>query len=121
MVSLRVSLAAIYAVAATVLAATPPPIRSTSPIVTLDRGTFIGTTANGINKFLGIPFAQPPSVVDFGSALSSLTDPPNRQSWRPALPSAQTVWLLRWQTQCHCVRSYMPPTSSPAGASGRAT
>ncbi|KAF8264823.1 Alpha/Beta hydrolase protein, partial [Lactarius quietus] len=42
------------------------------PTVTLDRGTFIGTTANGTNMFLGIPFAHPPSVLDFGSALRSL-------------------------------------------------
>ncbi|KAF8261988.1 carotenoid ester lipase precursor [Lactarius quietus] len=56
---LRVSFLAICATASTVLA-TPPPIPSASPIVTLDKGEFIGTTANGINKFLGIPFAQPP-------------------------------------------------------------
>ncbi|KAH9970754.1 Alpha/Beta hydrolase protein [Lactifluus volemus] len=30
------------------------------PTVTLDNGAFIGTTSDGINKFLGIPFAQPP-------------------------------------------------------------
>ncbi|KAI9454054.1 Alpha/Beta hydrolase protein [Lactarius psammicola] len=59
MASLRVSLVAICAAAATVLAATTP-LPSAPPIVTLDRGTFIGTTANGLNKFLGIPFAQPP-------------------------------------------------------------
>ncbi|KAH9970755.1 carotenoid ester lipase precursor [Lactifluus volemus] len=28
--------------------------------VKLDNGTFIGTTSNGITKFLGIPFAKPP-------------------------------------------------------------
>ena len=69
MVFLRVSLFAIYAAAATVLAAyTPTP--PTAPSVTLDRGLFTGTTANGTNKFLGIPFAQLPSVIDidFGSA-----------------------------------------------------
>jgi acetylcholinesterase len=38
------------------------------PTVTLDGGTFIGTTANGTNRFLGIPFAHPPSVLYFGSA-----------------------------------------------------
>ncbi|KAH8982052.1 carotenoid ester lipase precursor [Lactarius hatsudake] len=59
MASLRVSLIAICAAAATVLAATPPTY--SGPIVTLDRGTFVGTTANGINKFLGIPFAKPPT------------------------------------------------------------
>ncbi|KAH9970734.1 carotenoid ester lipase precursor [Lactifluus volemus] len=35
-------------------------VRVSSPIVTLDSGSFIGTTSNGINNFLGIPFAQPP-------------------------------------------------------------
>ncbi|KAH9061818.1 alpha beta-hydrolase [Lactarius deliciosus] len=59
MASLRVSLFAICAAAAIVLAAAPP-ISSSSPVVKLDRGTFVGTTANGTNKFLGIPFAQPP-------------------------------------------------------------
>ncbi|KAH9030332.1 carotenoid ester lipase precursor [Lactarius pseudohatsudake] len=58
MASLRVSLFAICAAAATVLAASPPTY--SGPIVTLDRGTFVGTTANGISKFLGIPFAKPP-------------------------------------------------------------
>ncbi|KAH9040256.1 carotenoid ester lipase precursor [Lactarius hengduanensis] len=58
MASLRVSLFAICAAAATVLAASPPTY--SGPIVTLDRGTFVGTTANGINEFLGIPFAKPP-------------------------------------------------------------
>ncbi|KAF8264075.1 carotenoid ester lipase precursor [Lactarius quietus] len=56
---LRVSFVAICATAVTVLA-TSLPILPTSPIVTLDNGEFTGTTANGINKFLGIPFAQPP-------------------------------------------------------------
>ncbi|KAF8272605.1 carotenoid ester lipase precursor [Lactarius quietus] len=35
-------------------------IRATNPMVTLDEGQFIGTTANGVDMFLGIPFAQPP-------------------------------------------------------------
>ena len=30
------------------------------PAVTLDSGTFIGTTDLVTDKFLGIPFAQPP-------------------------------------------------------------
>ncbi|KAH8983925.1 carotenoid ester lipase precursor [Lactarius akahatsu] len=60
MASLRVSLFAICAAAATVLAATPSTYTGSGPIVTLDRGTFVGTTAGGINKFLGIPFAKPP-------------------------------------------------------------
>ncbi|KAI0044198.1 carotenoid ester lipase precursor [Auriscalpium vulgare] len=31
-----------------------------SPTVTLDNGTLIGIAFGGVNKFLGIPFAQPP-------------------------------------------------------------
>ncbi|KAF8272611.1 Alpha/Beta hydrolase protein [Lactarius quietus] len=58
MVFLRALLVAIWAVTAPVSAA--PSTHSDYPIVTLDSGTFIGTTANGTNKFLGIPFAQPP-------------------------------------------------------------
>ncbi|KAF8272598.1 carotenoid ester lipase precursor [Lactarius quietus] len=54
MAFLRVSLFAFCAAAATVWAS------STSPSVILDQGTFTGTTANGTNKFLGIPYAQPP-------------------------------------------------------------
>ncbi|KAH9170117.1 carotenoid ester lipase precursor [Lactarius sanguifluus] len=54
MASLRVRLFAICAAAATVLAATPP-ITSSCPIVKLDRGTFVGTRANGTNRFLGHP------------------------------------------------------------------
>ena len=68
MASLRVLLVAICAAAATVFAAyTPTP--PTAPTITLDKGLFTGATANGINKFLGIPFAKPPSVVNFGSAV----------------------------------------------------
>ncbi|KAI9434682.1 Alpha/Beta hydrolase protein [Lactarius indigo] len=37
-----------------------PTTHATPPIVTLDRGKFTGTTADGVNKFLGIPFAKPP-------------------------------------------------------------
>ena len=33
------------------------------PTVTLDQGTFQGATNSQVNKFLGIPFAQPPSVL----------------------------------------------------------
>ncbi|KAI9442992.1 Alpha/Beta hydrolase protein [Lactarius indigo] len=58
MAFLRVSLLVICAATATILAT--PTTHPTSPIVTLDKGTFIGTTANGVNKFLGIPFAKPP-------------------------------------------------------------
>jgi len=62
--SLLASLIIICAATATVLAV--PTIHATCPIVILDRGTFIGTTAEGESKFPGIPFAQPPSVVDVG-------------------------------------------------------
>ena len=44
-----------------------PTRHPTGPIVTLDGGTFTGTTANGTNRFLGIPFARPPSVVSICS------------------------------------------------------
>jgi hypothetical protein len=63
MTFLRLSLIAICAAASTVLAASLPR-QYAGPTVTLDKGEFIGTTANGINEFLGIPFAQPPSVID---------------------------------------------------------
>ncbi|KAF8262659.1 carotenoid ester lipase precursor [Lactarius quietus] len=58
MAFLRASLVVLCAVTTTVLAA--PSIRATPPAVTLDKGTFIGTSADGVNRFLGIPFAQPP-------------------------------------------------------------
>ena len=73
---LRAKLFAVCAATATVLAA--PTAYATPPIVTLDQGTFIGTSNNSVNTFLGIPFAQPPSVVDVISALSAWTDPPDR-------------------------------------------
>ncbi|KAI9457440.1 carotenoid ester lipase precursor [Lactarius psammicola] len=58
MVLLRALLIAVCTATATVSAART--IYATPPIVTLDKGKFIGTTVNGINKFLGIPFAKPP-------------------------------------------------------------
>jgi hypothetical protein len=66
MVFPRALLVSVWVVTTTVFAS--PLTDSTYPIVTLDRGTFIGTTANGTNSFLGIPFAHPPSVLYFGSA-----------------------------------------------------
>jgi acetylcholinesterase len=43
--------------------------------VQLDDGTFIGTTSDGVNNFLGIPFAQPPCVTSLWRYyLSSSTD-----------------------------------------------
>ena len=30
------------------------------PTVTLDHGTFTGTTSGSVSRFFGIPFAQPP-------------------------------------------------------------
>jgi hypothetical protein len=71
MASLWVSLLAFCAAASTVLATSPLPTSSNGPTVTLDQGTFLGTTANGTNQFRGIPFAKQPSVVDHGFALSS--------------------------------------------------
>lgn len=76
MALLRASILAICFVAATILAA-PSPTTSTGPLVRLDRGTFVGTTANGTNQFRGIAFAKPSSVVHFCLALH-LTDFPNR-------------------------------------------
>jgi hypothetical protein len=35
---------------------------SESPKVTLDRGVFTGISAGLVHRFLGIPFAMPPSV-----------------------------------------------------------
>jgi len=58
MVFLQGLLVAVLVTTATVLAS--PSAYTTSPIVTLDHGTFIGRTANGTNMFLGIPFAHPP-------------------------------------------------------------
>ncbi|KAI0265664.1 carotenoid ester lipase precursor [Gloeopeniophorella convolvens] len=55
---LQRSLIAFCGVTTTVLAG--PTIRSSGPTATLDNGTFVGTSSSGVNKFLGIPFAQPP-------------------------------------------------------------
>ena len=74
MAFLRISLVAFYAATATVLATSPQaslPI-PTTPIVTLDQGKFIGTTVGSVNKYLGIPYAQPPSVVDFDLVINPL-------------------------------------------------
>ncbi|KAH8986603.1 carotenoid ester lipase precursor [Lactarius akahatsu] len=54
MASLQALLVSICAVTTTVLAI--PTTRSTSPIVALGGGEFIGTTSDGVNRFLGIPF-----------------------------------------------------------------
>jgi hypothetical protein len=66
MVFLRALLVPVWVAATTVFAS--PLADSTCPVVKLDEGTFIGTTSNGTNSFLGIPFAHPPSVLDVGSA-----------------------------------------------------
>ncbi|KAF8272602.1 Alpha/Beta hydrolase protein [Lactarius quietus] len=58
MAFLRGLLVAVCAATTTVLA--DPAVPATSPTITLDKGKFIGTTINGTNRFLGIPFAQPP-------------------------------------------------------------
>ena len=70
MAFLRELLVTICAATGTVLAA--PTIHATGPIITLDGGTFIGKVAHGVNQFLGIPFAHPPSVLDVGLPLCSL-------------------------------------------------
>jgi acetylcholinesterase len=58
MTFLRAKLFTLCAATATALAA--PTTYATPPVVTLDEGTFIGTSNEGVNAFLGIPFAQPP-------------------------------------------------------------
>jgi acetylcholinesterase len=60
MTFLRAKLFTLCTATAIVLAAPSPTTYATPPIVTLDKGTFIGTSNNGVNTFLGIPFAQPP-------------------------------------------------------------
>ncbi len=59
MLSFTVSLclAAAAAFVARLLMSTAP---SNIPQVTLDRATFTGMRNNGIDKYLGIPYAQPP-------------------------------------------------------------
>lgn len=37
----------------------------TTPTVTLDNGTFVGTTEGVVDKFLGIPFGKPPCVLAY--------------------------------------------------------
>ncbi|KAI0793055.1 carotenoid ester lipase precursor [Irpex lacteus] len=37
------------------------PARRAAPTVTLDNGTFVGAASGKVNKFLGIPFAKPPT------------------------------------------------------------
>ena len=51
------------------------PSAQTAPAVTLDQGTFVGATdtLTNTNKFLGIPFAQPPYAYS-ESHLSSLSN-----------------------------------------------
>ncbi|KAH8983924.1 Alpha/Beta hydrolase protein [Lactarius akahatsu] len=58
MVFLQALLFIICAAIAIILA--PTTKHTTRPIVTIDKGKFLGTTAGGVNKFLGIPFAKPP-------------------------------------------------------------
>ncbi|EKM49797.1 uncharacterized protein PHACADRAFT_131622 [Phanerochaete carnosa HHB-10118-sp] len=58
LLSLRIALALLVGHAA--LASAVPSPRS-PPSVTLDQGTFIGVPDGVANKFLGIPFAQPPT------------------------------------------------------------
>ncbi|KAK4499424.1 hypothetical protein PRZ48_009938 [Zasmidium cellare] len=44
-----------------VVLATPIQERQPAPTVTIQNGTIIGSTSNGIDSFKGIPFAQPPT------------------------------------------------------------
>ena len=39
-------------------------VQAQSPTVKLDNGTFLGTSSGDVSKFLGIPFAQPPWVMN---------------------------------------------------------
>jgi hypothetical protein len=57
---MQVSLVGLCAVISILLAT---PVNGGGPTVQLDNGTFIGTASNGTNQFLGIPYAQPPSVM----------------------------------------------------------
>jgi hypothetical protein len=66
MIFLKALLVSVWVAATTFFAS--PSTDSACPVVKLDGGTFIGITANGTNRFHGIPFARPPSVFDFGSA-----------------------------------------------------
>jgi acetylcholinesterase len=64
---MKLSLLVVFALHASgVLAA--PAARASAPTVKLDNGTFVGTTTGNVNKWLGIPFAQPPYVWHFLSA-----------------------------------------------------
>ncbi|KAH9058058.1 carotenoid ester lipase precursor [Lactarius vividus] len=56
----RILRASLVIICAAIATASATIIDTTGPTVTLDRGTFMGTTADGLNKFLGIPFARPP-------------------------------------------------------------
>ena len=118
MTFLWAKLVALGIATATVLAS--PTSYTTPPVVTLDKGTFIGTSNGSVNSFLGIPFAQPPLVVDVISALCPLGLTHRivlyQQSWRPALPSAPgSCPLSRRYIQCNCVRSFLLPTISDVG------
>ena len=76
MAFLQALLVTICAATVTSLAA-PTVVQASGPIVTLDKGKFIGTVVNSTNWFLGIPFAQPPFVADVSLPLCppSLTRP----------------------------------------------
>lgn len=64
------------------------PSASGLPMVTLDQGTFTGVADGLANKFLGIPFAQPPLVTNL--TLSNFT-----LMTFPVLAISASVFLLQ--------------------------
>ena len=82
---MRASLVIICAATTTILAAATT--HAPGPIVTLDTGTFIGATADGVNKFLGIRFAQPPFVVHLAILLDSPAKPTELATSASVIPS----------------------------------
>jgi acetylcholinesterase len=61
MPSLKASFLASFALSALLVAGSPA--ARAPPSISLNGGTFVGTSGNGVQKFLGIPYAQPPCVL----------------------------------------------------------